>query len=480
MSSNYLKIENLSNKKIPNGWIICKFGDLFDIKGGTQPPKSEFSQHPQLGYVRLLQIRDFESDTYVVYIKDNNRWQKCSEEDILIARYGASLGKICTGKSGVYNVALAKLIFDNQELDKRWVKAFLETPLFQAPLFLVSRSAQNGFNKDELFPRIVPLPPLNEQRRIVAKIEALKARSQRVKEALEDIPQLLDQFRQSVLAAAFCGDLTADWREQNPDVFEWETTTLQEVIKGKPRNGYSPKPVDYPTKVKSITLTATTSGKFKPEYFKYIDEEISIDSYLWLSPGDILIQRSNTIEYVGTCAVYNGSFGEFIYPDLMMKIQVIEEKATSEFIFYALSNKATRLYFRKNATGTAGNMPKINQPIVMNTPVSLPSIAEQKEIVRRVESFFKAAETIEQQYQEAKANLDQLDQSILAKAFRGELVPQDPNDEPASVLLERIRAERDKLQTKAAKKSTPPTGRQRSKKASPQEAEPVQLELGLE
>lgn len=164
----------------------------------------------------------------------------------------------------------------------------------------------------------------------------------------------------------------------------------------------------------------------------------------------------------------------------MMKIQVIEEKATYEFIFYALSNKATRLYFRKNATGTAGNMPKINQPIVMNTPVSLPSIAEQKEIVRRVESFFKAADTIEQQYREVKAQLDQLDQSILAKAFRGELVPQDPNDEPASILLERIRAERAKLQTETAKKSTPKTSAQRIKKTQPQQEESVQLELGLE
>jgi type I restriction enzyme S subunit len=287
-----------------------------------------------------------------------------------------------------------------------------------------------------------------------------------VKEALEAIPQLLDQFRQSVLAAAFRGDLTADWREKNSNVVEWETTTLQEVIKGKPRNGYSPKPVDYPTKVKSITLSATTSGKFKPEYFKYIDEEIRQDSHLWLSPGDILIQRSNTLEYVGTCAIYNCSFGEFIYPDLIMKIQVIEEKATSEFIYYALSNKATRLYFRNNATGTAGNMPKINQQVVMNTPISLPSIAEQKEIVRRIESFFKAANTIEQQCREAKANLNQLDQSILAKAFRGELVPQDPNDEPASVLLERIRTERAQLhsQTKTAKKSTTQTRGQRSKK----------------
>ncbi|MEO0969986.1 MAG: restriction endonuclease subunit S [Cyanobacteria bacterium J06639_18] len=328
----------------------------------------------------------------------------------------------------------------------------------------------------------LPLPPLNEQKRIVAKIEALQTRTQRVKEALEAIPQLLDQFRQSVLTAAFRGDLTADWRENNPDV-DWVNTTLQNVIKSKPRNGYSPKAVDYPTSVKSLTLTATTSGKFKPEFFKYIDEYIDEESYLWLEPKDILIQRSNTIEYVGTSAIYTGDFKEFVYPDLMMKIQVLEEKTTAEFITYALSNIKNCGYFKSNATGTAGNMPKINQKVVMNTPIYLPSIEEQKEIVEQIETFFKIADTIEQQYQELKPQLDQLNQSILAKAFRGELVPQDPNDEPASVLLERIRTEREKLQqqTKAAKKSKTKTTKTRSKKKSQQPQTPIQLELpGME
>ncbi len=167
----------------------------------------------------------------------------------------------------------------------------------------------------------------------------------------------------------------------------------------------------------------------------------------------------------------------------MMKIQVLEEKATSEFITYALSNIKNCEYFKNNATGTAGNMPKINQKIVMNTPILLPPVAEQKEIVRQIQSFFKAADTIEQQYQETKTNLDLLNQSILAKAFRGELVPQNPNDEPASILLERIRAEREKLQqqTKAAKKSKGKTTKPRSKKAPQQPEEAIQLELpGME
>ena len=80
----------------------------------------------------------------------------------------------------------------------------------------------------------------------------------------------------------------------------WSNKKLLDILCSKPRNGYSPKPVSYPTKYKSMTLSATSSGVFKPEYFKYIDEDIADDSYLWLKPGNILIQRANSIEKVGT------------------------------------------------------------------------------------------------------------------------------------------------------------------------------------
>ncbi|MHC5827510.1 MAG: restriction endonuclease subunit S, partial [Nostoc sp.] len=107
---------------------------------------------------------------------------------------------------------------------------------------------------------LIPLPPLNEQRRIVTKIEALKARSQRVKEALEDIPQLLDQFRQSVLAAAFRGDLTADWREQNPDVEP--ASVLLERIRAERRRRWEEAELE---KMKASGKTPK-DGKWKEDY----------------------------------------------------------------------------------------------------------------------------------------------------------------------------------------------------------------------
>ena len=112
---------------------------------------------------------------------------------------------------------------------------------------------------------------------------------------------------------------------------------------------------------------------------------------------------------------------------------------TTKFLYFTLSWERTRNYLRERATGTAGTMPKINQSTLIEVPIDLPPLAEQQEIVRRVEALFKTADALEARYRTAKAHVDKLTQSILAKAFRGELVPQNPNDEPASVLLERIR-----------------------------------------
>lgn len=97
--------------------------------------------------------------------------------------------------------------------------------------------------------------------------------------------------------------------------------------------------------------------------------------------GDILIQRANLLEYVGTCAVCDGNDNEYIYHDLMMKIKANNKYAISKFLYYVLSDINTKKYYINNATGITGNMPKINQKTAMNTPIHLPSILEQKEIV---------------------------------------------------------------------------------------------------
>ena len=283
----------------------------------------------------------------------------------------------------------------------------------------------------------IPVPPLDEQGRIADKLDAVLARVDACRDRLDRVPGVLKRFRQAVLEAATSGVLTNEWRSERDRDFCWTRGTLSSLLDGKPRNGYSPRAVEYPTPVKSLTLTATTSGHFRGEFFKYIDEAIPPNSHLWLCPGDILVQRANTLQYVGVSAIYDGPVGVFIYPDLMMKARA-NPHVLPKFLLRLLSSAAVRRHFRDNATGTAGNMPKINQETVTSAIVSWPEIDEQAEIVRRVESLFTWADRLEARHAAARAQVERLTPSLLAKAFRGELVPQDPADEPASELLMRL------------------------------------------
>jgi type I restriction enzyme, S subunit len=152
--------------EVPPGWTWEWFTDVMDVEGGTQPPAATFVDSPRTGYVRLVQIRDFETDAHLTYIPDSTKWRKCGAADVLIGRYGAALGRICTGLTGAYNVALAKVV-PSERLHQRFVYYLLNSRYFQAPLIASgARSAQAGFNKDGLAVIPLPLPPIPEQQRI--------------------------------------------------------------------------------------------------------------------------------------------------------------------------------------------------------------------------------------------------------------------------------------------------------------------------
>lgn len=193
-------------------------------------------------------------------------------------------------------------------------------------------------------------------------------------------------------------------------------------------------------------------------------------------PGDLLITRSGSI---GVMAVFRGDYVA-IQSAYLIRFR-FSPMVSVDYIFYYLKSPIGQNLLGLNST--AVTQANINAEAIKTIPIPILSLQEQKEIVYKIQSLFKKIAHFKQQHEEAKAYLDQLDQSILAKAFRGELVPQDPNDEPASVLLERIQAERAKreAEAKAAKKSTGnPTGR-RSRKAKQQDLESIQLGLpGLE
>ena len=161
--------------EIPSTWCWVRHNQLFEITGGSQPPKSQFVDNPKSGYIRLYQIRDYGSNPTPVYIPKEKANKITKEGDILLARYGGSLGKVFWAKDGAYNVAMAKVIplFDSEFVNKQYLYLFYQSSIYQYLVKDHSRSAQAGFNKDDLTDLFFPLPPLEEQSRIVEKYKSV-------------------------------------------------------------------------------------------------------------------------------------------------------------------------------------------------------------------------------------------------------------------------------------------------------------------
>lgn len=157
--------------QIPSTWAWCSHNDVLEISGGSQPAKRFFSSVPQKGYVRLYQIRDYGENPIPVYIPIEYAMKQTEEGDILLARYGGSLGKVFHAEKGAYNVAMAKVIFKDKDLiNKEYAYFYYLSDLYQGRLKEISRTAQAGFNSSDFNEMYFPLPPYEEQQRIVNAI----------------------------------------------------------------------------------------------------------------------------------------------------------------------------------------------------------------------------------------------------------------------------------------------------------------------
>ena len=161
--------------KIPESWKWVRHNQLFEVSGGSQPPKSYFIDTPQNGYIRLFQIRDYGDNPVPIYVPVDKVSKFTDKRDILLARYGGSIGKIFWAEKGAYNVAMAKVIplYASEAINKEYVFLFYHTNLYQGPIKEHSRSAQAGFNRGDLEKLLFPLPPYKEQVRIVEQYKAL-------------------------------------------------------------------------------------------------------------------------------------------------------------------------------------------------------------------------------------------------------------------------------------------------------------------
>jgi len=305
-----------------------------------------------------------------------------------------------------------------------------------------SGTTRKRISRGKLGEIVLPIPPIAEQARIAAKLDELLAQVDTLKARIDGIPALLKRFRQSVLAAAVSGRLTDEWRSTHGVGSNWDRTALDSVCRAAFDGpfGSKLKSDDYTSEgVRVVRLENIGHLNFIAEKNTFISlEKFKELSKNKLAPGDILFS-SFVDEEIRVCQLPES--GEvFINKADCFCLRIDKTAASPVFVMYALAARRTYRQIREAVHGAT--RPRINLGFLKSFEISLPSLEEQTEIVRRVEQLFAFADQLEARLKAAQARIDRLTQSILAKAFRGELVPQDPNDEPASVLLERIKAQR--------------------------------------
>ena len=385
--------------------------------------------------------------------------------DVLLNITGASIGRVTIAPQDMEGARVNQhvcIIRPVEGIDVRYLNAYLSSPDKQVEItnenYGVTRQA---LTKQQISDFIVPVPPSNEQKRIADKLDAVLARVDACRERLDRVPGILKRFRQAVLAAATSGTLTEEWREENNALDTWKTVTLGQCA-NKLSYGSSNKS-EKTGIIPVLRMGNIQNGRLDWTDLVYTNDKSEITKYS-LSKGDVLFNRTNSPELVGKTAVYSGEYPA-TYAGYLIKIQC-KDVLTPEYINYCLNSPRGRDYcWQVKSDGVSQS--NINAKKLAAFSFGLPIIEEQHEIVRRVEALFAFSDALEVKYRAASEQVGRLRPALLAKAFRGELVPQDPSDEPAVMLLERIRAARS-VQPAATRTRRTRTPRQTARSASAQ------------
>jgi type I restriction enzyme S subunit len=425
------------SNELPEGWTETTVGEVAeDISYGYTARAVRNAKGPR--YLRITDIQNNSVDwasvpSCAIPSKRLPAYQLRSG-DLVFARTGATTGKSFLIKSCPEAVFASYLIRirPRTSLVPEFIARFFQSADYWSQISEnISGSAQPNCNATKLSTLVVPIPPLSEQRRIVAKLERLLGEVDSCQQRLAKIPALLKRFRQAVLAAACSGRLTADWRED--DSYEddlpagWRWTPLEQLL---PPGGIFDGP--FGSNLKSSDYTDSGVRVIRLEnvgQLRFIGEKqtfVSRDKYESLErhtvrEGDIIF-ASFISEEVRACILPKLSTKAIAKADCFC-LRPDPRLVGNRYLVLQLVSRET--YDKLHEEVHGATRPRINTTQLRKLEVRVCPLPEQLEIVRRVESLFALADRIEARFAEGRKRVSGITQAILAKAFRGELVPTE-------------------------------------------------------
>jgi type I restriction enzyme S subunit len=361
-----------------------KLTDICDFQGGSQPPKEEWSFDEQEGYIRMLQIRDFTQGERVTpeYIKISNTTKMCEANDILIARYGASIGKILTGLAGAYNVAIMRTIPDTSRIKKLYLYYYLKSPYFQNAILNVgSRAAQAGFNKEDLSKLDIECPELIKQDKIIAVLEKLECIIEKRKIELSNLDDLI-----KARFVEMFGDPAT-----NP--YNWDKINISEVVGDKVSNGFFAKRDDYAddgnVSVMGVAYIVNRMYSQWQDLPRTNGTDKDIEKFE-VKYGDMLFCRSSLVaEGIGKASIVPEDVPQnTLFECHVIRLPLDLSKCVPEY----MQVFSTMEYFRRQiiAQSKTATMTTIGQDGILKADILLPPMSKQREFYAFVHQVNKS------------------------------------------------------------------------------------------
>ncbi len=416
----------MGHYKLPQGWVECQLGDVFEIITGKTPPK----KNPEYfnGDIPFVKPGDLDKEIYITQTEDDSLTVEglkyapnLPKNTVLVSCIGNLGKKAILGVVGSCNQQINAII-PNGYIENKYTYFYIDkiVPWLEAN---ASATTVKILNKGKFEQAPFLLPPQNEQRRIVEKIESEFAKIDEGLEHLENAKEQIKQYRQSVLKSAFsnCSSYI-------------KVGELCEVVRGgSPRpagdekyyNGHIPF-----LKVADITKD---NNKYLNEY-TYTIKEAGLKKTRLVNANTLLLSNSGATLGVPKICTFATTFNDGIAAFLGLSNE------TLDFHYYYWLSKTKEL----RCINQGAAQPNLNTDIIKEQLIPNLNKFEQKEIVEEIEKRFAIADEVEKVVEDNIEKAKQLKQSILKKAFEGNLVPQEPTDEPASILLEKIKQERSK------------------------------------